>query len=653
MIYMSIHTILRRLVFAGAPILYWAGSTALAAVPAPPAVSLVETLRPSPIKSPGSGPIVIQGTTTAADGANILVRVTTSTGDQHIATASVTGGRFACRYPADFPGANPRPPLTLYVDVTTASAFGNADLVRSQAEALLVVSGGAPGEPPDLPLVFTDDFLDAAGHKDREATSWARQRTLVNLFMRSRAAALMHIRQPGFDLDRQPDFQWFQTHASLCDFDHRDRDWTTPLGHRVARGFWQAMWNTWFNRSNDHPWDGDPKNTSQENYRPYAFANDVADLLVLYEMVGRATPVVQDNRSSLREDVVANLLAMQHRGADTFALREPSRKQLHYTAGAFRYGMFETGEFLTEGTGWFANPAFRDFDHGGVLNGRCLWALGTALAANPTGPHAEAIRAAIPLTLKFCLYDALEHGYAGRTKGGRVLWRRPGEHGYLVLGMLAASRVAPDMPIPVGPDATSVPLRQVCVDSLDALVESTLPDGTWSHYANVDAVHIAALASGVLRFPEHPHREAWESAAAASADIWLGLKPVASERTAPTPLFGIREKGGMTYYLGKRELPHFSLYLNGHWLEALAKLFHVSGDIRYRDRARAILAYYCGENPLHVRILSEIGSVNNRVTDRDRDGIEDHLGWDAYPESTAFVQIGLLELLAAEAAHSP
>lgn len=614
----------------------------------PPQVSLRPNLLPSPIKRLTGGVLEIVGETACADGTPVFVRVTTSAGEQHQTHAAAERGRFRCRYPADFPQADPSPPLVLYVDATTARAFGD-DPVAQQAEITLVLAGDDPAAIPDLPLVFTDDFLDPAGRQDRDSAGWQRQRTLVNLFMRGRAAALMHIRRQSFDLDVEQDERWFKSNATLYDFDHRDRDWTTGLGHRVARGFWQAMWNNWFNATNNHHWDGNSANTAQANYRPYAFANDVADLLILYEMVGMARPVVQDNRVALRRDIVANLLAMQHRGPETFALGESAGRRLQYTAGAFRYGLFETGEFLTEGTGWFANPKFRDFDYGGVLNGRCLWALGTALAADPTGPQAEAIRAAIPLTLGFCLRDAIEHGYARRTKGGHAFWGYPGEHGYLVLGMLAANRVAPDLPIPVGPGAAEVPLRTVCIDSLDALVEATLPDGTWSPYGNVDAVNISALCAGALQYPEHPRREAWRAAARSSADVWLALRPLASERVAPTPLFGIRKGDGMTFYLGKEGLPHFALYLNGHWLEALAKLFAVTGEDRFRDRARAILAYYCGDNPLHVRLLSEIGSVNNRVTDRDANGCEDHLGWDAYPESTAFVQIGLLELLTAEA----
>ena len=111
-------------------------------------------------------------------------------------------------------------------------------------------------------------------------------------------------------------------------------------------------------------------------------------------------------------------------------------------------------------------------------------------------------------------------------------------------------------------------------------------------------------------------------------------------------MFGFMLEGDrMTFILGKGEKPHVSLYIGGHWLHALAVLHKVSGEKRYLDRAIAILGYYCGDNPVRVRLLNELGAVNNRVTDADGDGTEDTIHWDAYPESSAFVQIGLLHLL--------
>lgn len=636
-------TVLPRFLVAAVAVVAGVGP-GRAADPQPPHTNLRENLRPTPIRQLSAGQLELRGETAAADGSELLVRVTTSAGDSHTTRVQAAAGRFSCRYPADFPGARARPPLLLFVDATTAPELSGRDLLAAQSEILLVLTAD-DATPPDLPLVFTDDLLDAAGRADRAAASWPRQRQLVNLFMRGRGAALMGIRREDFDLDREADARWFREHVSPYDFDHRDRDWSRPLGHRVARGFWQAMRNAWFNASNDHPWDGDPAHTSRDNYRPYAFANDMADLLVLYELAGRARPIVADNRVRLRDEVLANLLAMQHRTPESFALPEPTRRPLHYTAGSFRYGMFETGEFLTEGTGWFTNPEFRDFDGGGVFNGRCAWALGEALKAEPEGPRAATVRAALQAAVSFCLRDALAHGYARRTPTGGLVWGPAGEHGYLSLGLLAAVEAAPDLPLLTAAAAEPRPLREVCAAALDALAETATPDGTWSHYANVDAVNIAALASGVRRLPDHPHRDRWRRAAVGSADIWLGLRPLPAERTLATPLFGERRPAGMTYYLGDRGLPHFALYYNGLWIDALARLHKVTGDARYRDRAGAILGYFCGDNPLHARILSEIGSVNNRVTDSDRNGLEDNLGWDAYPEATAFVQVGLLQLL--------
>ena len=121
---------------------------------------------------------------------------------------------------------------------------------------------------------------------------------------------------------------------------------------------------------------------------------------------------------------------------------------------------------------------------------------------------------------------------------------------------------------------------------------------------------------------------------------------IALRAKRPTPHFGVRKNGGMTFCLGEQDKhPHIFLYVGGHWIHALASLYSVAHESRYANRAKWLLAYYCGDNPLHARILNELGCVNNCVTDSDNDDIEDELRWNAYPESTAFVQIGLLHLL--------
>lgn len=607
-----------------------------------PSVSLRDCLVPSAIKSIATGTVKIAGEATVE---KVRLRVTTSLGESYAAEIGVKSGRFACDYPRDFAGAPKLAPMLLYVDATDAATFGGQDAMQHQAEITLVVSGGKDALP-DLPLLFTDDFIDAQGHKDQAAAQWSRQRTLANLFMHSRAASLMKIQKPGFDLDRAGDFAWFKDHATLYDFDHRDRDWSHPLGNRVARGFWQAVWNTWFNASNDHPWDGDANNRKPENYRPYTFANDPADLLIVYRILQNVKPAVADNRRVLTDEVTANLLAMQHRGAENFALREPSGRQEHYPAGAFRYGMFETGEWLTEGNGWFANPKFRDFAWGGVFNGRAVWAMGESLKAEPQGPLAPKICEAIELALRFCLHDGLERGYTQRTKSGLSIWNRTaGEHAYLLLGMLATCEARRDLPVRLDNGQPPRPLHQVTRDALNALAESANPDGQWTRYSNATAMNVAALAEGARVFPDDINAYSWKSAAMKAADAWLALKPF-PERREPTPMFGHMLEGErMTFILGKAEKPHVSLYIGGHWLHALAVLHQVTGEQGYLGRATAILGYYCGDNPMRVRLLNELGAVNNRLTDSDGDGNEDTIHWDAYPESTAFVQIGLLQLL--------
>ena len=50
----------------------------------------------------------------------------------------------------------------------------------------------------------------------------------------------------------------------------------------------------------------------------------------------------------------------------------------------------------------------------------------------------------------------------------------------------------------------------------------------------------------------------------------------------------------------------------------------------------------CGNNPWQVRLLNELGGVYNWSDDIDRNGRPDLLKQDMYPESTAFVQIGIM-----------
>ena len=616
-----------------------ATATVLAGPPEP-RVSLHESLAPSPLR-PAADPVVVRGR--AAPGvAAVRLRVTTGRGTEHVAHADVRQGAFSARWPDAFPGAPPAAPGVLHIDATAADAFDGDDLLPNQAEALLILHGPPGAPPPDLPMAFTDDLIDAAGRRDADAAQFPRMRALVNRFRRGRGAALMGIRQADFDLARPADLTWFREHAALHDFDHRDRDWSSPLGNRPARGFWQAVWDRWFNASNNHPWDGNPENRSPDNFRPYTFTNDLADLAVLHALLGRAVPEAADNRARLLDDVMTNLLAMQHRAPDNFTLPDARGRREHYTAGAFRYGLFESGEWLTEGKGWFSQPRFRDYAHGGVFNGRALWAMGESLRASSAGPLAPRLREAIALTLRFCLHDGLQHGYAVLTRRGLPLWRHPGEHGYLLLGMTAALAVAPDLPVPLDPEKPSRPLAAVTADALDALLDDAGRDGTWTDYGNVNAVNIAALAAGALTFPAHPHARQWQDAARRAADAWLALTPAT---TAFGPLFGDRRGERMTFPAAPDGSRHADLYKSGHWVHALALLHRLTGDPAHAARADAVLSWHCGRNPLNARVLDELGAVNNRVTDADTDGIADRLRWDGYPESTAFLQIGLLHRL--------
>ena len=165
----------------------------LADVPLTPAVDLVPSLSPSPVKPLAEGSVKILGATASSQ---IRVRVTTSFGVSHTIEIQAKDGRFECRYPEAFPGAPELRPGLLYLDATDLPDFGSADDSLHQAGITLIVSG-AREALPDLPLVFTDDVIDAQGHKDQQAAQWSQQRTLANLFMHSRAAMLIATAQTG------------------------------------------------------------------------------------------------------------------------------------------------------------------------------------------------------------------------------------------------------------------------------------------------------------------------------------------------------------------------------------------------------------------------------------------------------------------------
>ncbi len=601
-----------------------------------PDIDIRESLQPSPVKMIEDGGIVISGKADAGVG-EVKIQVTRGTGGSTVAEIAVKDGRFSCRYPSDFSGAPALVPCLLYVDVQAGP-----DLLKQRAEASFIFTTRSGTMKPDLPSAFTDDFIDASGAKDSKASTWPVNRELVNLFMRSRGAKIAGIGREDFDLANAKDLRRFHEIATLYDFDHRDRDWSSPLNHRPGRAFWQAEWNRWFGPGNDHPWDGNPENRKPENYRPYTFTNDLADLLILHLMRRPMNGTAKDNRDAMCRESLANLIALQYRGDGNFA-RPGFGKHEHYTAGAFRYGFFETGEWLEEGTGWFISPKSADHLHGGVFNGRSAWALGEALKRDPSGPHAKAAEEALALVIRYCLHDGLERDYTKSVGERMPFWRQAGEHGYLTLGMIAAAEVKPDLPVVIDPAAPARPLSEVTAQSLNTLVEALNSEGHWTKYPDQDAMGLAALSEGALLFPKHRDAASWKKAAIRVADGWISAKTDASEKTSGGANFGRREGDRMTYHVGDKPEVHINLYISGLWLHALAKTYQLTGNTDYRRRAEGILAYLCGDNPFHVRLLNEMGAVQNII--RDTGDENSRLNWDCYPESTAFVQIGLLHWL--------
>lgn len=611
-------------------------------------ISLKPTLTDGALHTLNSGPVDIRGTASAP----VMVRVTSSNGAQWLAKVTPENGSFLVRFPDDFGATAMDAPCSLFIDAAPAgSVHAGVFPVNSSSEATLLVYSK---NGMDLASAFTDNFRDRMGNTDKACKQWPILRTLTNLYMHSRGAALAKSGNPGFDLNVPADFTWFKNNLSLYDFNNRDRDWTNPLRHRVARTFWQGVWPTWFNSSNDNPLDGNPKNENHSNYLPYTFSNDFADLLIMYLSKRNGIVPMNDDVSTICSEGARNLMAMQHRDESNFALKDSLGKQETYTAGAFHYGMFTTGAYMTEGVGWFTNPAFRDYESGGVLNGRVIWALGETLRRYPNSPDVPQLKQAIALGLKFCLHDGATGGYVKRTAAGHTYWRDAGEHAYLLLGMLGAAAAAPQWKIALDPAKQPAPLTSLCADSLDALVDLEQPSHQWSQYPNVDAMAIAALAEGAALFADSPRANAWKLAAMRAADAWMQAKIDASERREPCVHFGLRVSPDKITNIwsagGKTQLFY---YQTGHWIHALADLYALTGEPRYRRRAEAMTAYLCGDNPFRARLFNEMGGVYNWSDDTDGDGIEDTLKQDMYPESTAFCQIGISHLINAINLRSP
>lgn len=607
---------------------------------AEPPLALRQTVAASALHDARSGAVRITG----SGQGRVLVRVTTDSGLSATSRVTTAAGGFACRYPDDFSGAEKLRPGMLFIDATTDADFNASRPGHFQAEVAVIVHQGNESAPP-LPFAFTADLLDDAGQRDQASSQWPAVRSMANLYIRSRAARLVHVGREDFDLAKASDLAWFKNHLTLYEFDQRDRDWSRPLGNRVARTFWQSVWNTWFNSSNDHPLDGNAANRARTNFMPYAFANDFADVLIMEWMRHRATGAEMVRQTNLCREAARNLLAMQHRGADNFALTDAAGKRERYTAGAFRYGMFENGEFMTEGKGWFYNPKFRDYAHGGVLNGRAVWALGETLRHDPRGPLAGQVGDALALALKFCLHDGAAGGYVKQTRQGNAYWRDAGEHAYLVLGMLAACEVRPELPVKLADGAEPVPLRQLCVSSLNALVDLEKPSHQWAIYPNVDSMAMAALAQGAQLLHTESAAARWRATAVRVADAWLAAKVDSGECAGPPVHFGLRmTPERMTYIWPGKNHAQIFYYQSGHWIHALADLHALTGDARYRTRAEAMVSYLCGNNPWQVRLFNELGGVYNWTDDIDRDGLQDQLRQDMYPESTAFCQIGIMRL---------
>lgn len=621
-----------------------------------PDIDLRETLRPSALKDIRNGGVSITGKVRDLSLNEITLRVTNSLGKTYLTHTVVHSEAFRVVYPKDFPSAPPITPCVLFVDALPSRSL-TPDSSKRSAEITLVAYDSRKQRIPDYPTAFMTDLRDRNGKLDANSTKWRIMQPLINLYMRSYGAQLAGVGKPDFDINLPTDFATFKSSLALYDFDGRDKDWLSAQKNRPKRTFWKSVWSNWFNSSNDHPLDGNPANQNPANYMPYAFTNDFADLLITHLLRFRLTTPSEDNLSTICSEALENLLAWQNREPANFALLDKSGHQENYTAGAFRYGLFVNGDFMTEGNGWFYNPAFHDYAGGGVLNGRAVWALGEGLRAEPVGTLAKKVKEALILALQFCLNDGFTGGYTKRTPQGNIYWRDAGEHAYLTLGILNACAVMPNKIVLRPTEMPPLTLQEVCTQSLNALIDLQKPEGQWAVYPNVDSMAITALVEGASILPNHPNAKRWLQAAEKAAAGWLNVRVNPTEFQNPSIHFGLRlTPETMTYRWAHLDAKSWAnrnylfFYQSGHWIHALARLYTLTGNTRYRQRAEAMVGYLCGDNPWGVRLLNEMGGVYNWVEDRNSDGIEDYLKQDMYPESTAFTLIGLFHLL--KALHS-
>ncbi len=631
----------------------------LHAAPPVPAVTLRETVATTPFHDLDQGKNFLVRGDLSEPGTPVWLRVTDSLGRQVEANITVDGDSFAARFPADFPGAEPLVPAAYFIDAAPAATA----LAGERAEAVVLVYAGNQGQLPDLPAAFMTDLRGADGSVDMASPEWARTRVMVNLYYQSRSAFLAGVGRTDFDLATPGDLAAFKDTLALYDFDARDRDWSTPLGRRVARSFWQAVWDSWF----------DPTNSAERpvgsgRYPAFTFANDTADLLVAHLLRWQVRAAVafplEDDLAIRCNDVLLNLAAMQRKKNDDAPV------QLGVEGpGAFYYGMFADGNLMLDGTGWFHGGTRGDHRRGGVFLGRSLWAVGEALGQPLPGMADATLREVLRNGLRWGFGLAREYADEGqpyvrtvRARDGsgreRPLWRSVGEHAYLILGMLAACQRAEVADLVVF-EAGEFGYREaqtvttLTETALEALADAAHPTGYWSSYADIDATAVEALARGARVWSTNPLAGRWQHVAEHVTTQWLDARPAPGAYDGPVVLpVGRRmptQPNELRYRVSDSVSTHLTYFHAGLWMQALSELHALTGERAYARRLSRIAGYFCGNNPFDARLFTETGGVYNFVTDTDGDTLEDRLHYDLYPESTAFVQIGLLRFMAQQA----